>query len=77
LLVALLLASGDDVQRRCPAYTTSLPPHPEQCLPTLLPGITGADPLLVGLSWLVVVVGLYAPMALASWTWRRRAGGRR
>ena len=74
LLVALLLANSDLVDRLCPDYTTSLPPHPEQCLPTLLPGLTGADPLLVGMSWLVVVVGLYALMATAAWVWRRGAG---
>jgi hypothetical protein len=74
VLVALLLANGDQVDRRCPAYTTSLPPHPEQCLPTLLPDLTGADPLLVGMSWLVVVVGVYALIALAALVWRRRAG---
>ena len=74
LLVAIALANSDWIDRRCPDYTTPLAPHPEQCLPTLLPDITGANPLLVGLTWLAVAACVYAVVALAAWVWRRRAG---
>ena len=74
VLVVVGLANSDWLDRRCPDYTTALPPHPEQCLVTLLPDITGADPLLVALTWIVVAACLYAVVALAAWGWRSRAG---
>ena len=72
LAAVWLLVNSDGVDRRCPDYKTSLPPHPEQCLPTLWPGITGADPLLIGASWLMVAVIIYTVIGVAAWGWRRR-----
>jgi len=64
-LLTLLIAKSDIPGQWCPPYTTRMPPHPEQCLPTLVPSLTGADPFLVGLSWLLVGVAVYALLMAA------------
>ncbi len=64
----LLVAGSADTERWCPPYggPFTLPPHPEQCLPTLLPSLTGTDPLAVGLSWLIVGAVIYAGLLAAT-----------
>ena len=57
--VVLLLANSDQVDHMCPPYTTALPPHPEQCLPTLVPAVTGGDPLAIAASWLAIAAIVY------------------
>jgi hypothetical protein len=52
VLTTGLVAASETTARICPPYDTPLPPHPEQCLPTLAPGLSGADPQRVALSWL-------------------------
>ncbi len=59
LAAVMFLADSRDTARLCPDYSTALPPRPEQCLPTLLPSVTGADPVAIGLSWLIVGVVIY------------------
>jgi len=73
VVATMALAASDLVGRRCPPYTTALPPHPEQCLPTLLPEITGAALLPVLISWVVVAASLYAVILLALWGWQRQS----
>jgi hypothetical protein len=68
--VVWLLASLSD--RACPPYFSPLPPHLDQCLPTLAASLTGANPWLVGLSWLVVGLLVYAVLATAYFLARRR-----
>jgi hypothetical protein len=69
LVVWLLSGLADS---RCPPYSNPLPPHPEQCLPTLAASLTGADPWLIGISWLVVGLVIYGVVAAAYFVVRRR-----
>jgi hypothetical protein len=69
--VVVWLLSGL-ADRRCPPYSNPLPPHPEQCLPTLAASLTGANPLLVGTSWLVIGLLVYGVLCLAYLAVRRR-----
>ena len=58
--VILALVTSANTQRVCAPGPGPLSlPNPEQCLPTPLPSLTGADPLLVALSWLVVGAGVH------------------
>jgi hypothetical protein len=58
--VILFLVTSGDTQRTCPPGPGPFSlPNPEQCLPTLFPSLTGGDPMLVALSWLVVGAVVY------------------
>ena len=58
--VVLFLVTSRDTQGACPPGPGPFSmPNPEGCLPTLLPSLTGADPLLVVLSWLVLGAAIY------------------
>ena len=58
--VVLFLLASPDTQGACPPGPMSFSmPNPDGCLPTLLPSITGADLLLVALSWLLLGAAIY------------------
>jgi hypothetical protein len=57
---------------RCPPYPNPMPPHPDQCLPTLAASLTGANPWLVGISWLMVGLVIYGVVAAAFLAIRHR-----
>jgi hypothetical protein len=81
VLVTGLVAGSDTTVRFCPPSDTPLPPHPEQCLPTLAPGLSGADPQRVALSWLAFgllayLVVLAIGLLLRARGWRARDVGR-
>ena len=58
--VVVFLLTNRDTQGACPPGPGPLSiPNPDGCLPKLLPSITGADPILVALSWLLVGAAIY------------------
>lgn len=63
----LLVADSDAVPYACPPYAgPGLPPHPEPCLATLFPQVTGANPTSVLLSW--VLAGFVAYAGFYGWS---------
>jgi hypothetical protein len=74
-LAVLLLINSDAVPIACPP-SPGLGRSPlSTCLPTLLPTLTWADPVLVWLSWAAVAVLVYIGLVGWSLFLRRRASG--
>jgi hypothetical protein len=70
--VAYLL-SGDGITHYCPSQADPL--VGSACLPTLAHGLTGSDPIVIGLSWLLVGALIY--VGLLGWSLTCLAGGPR
>ena len=73
IAVVVFLVTSGDTQRMCPAGPGTLSlPSPERCLPTLFASLTGADPVLVALSWLIVGAVAYLVVLTATFFVRTR-----
>jgi len=70
VLVVWILSNVAD--RRCPPYSNPLPPHPEQCLPTMAASLTGASPWLVAGSWMLIGLLVYSLIIIVSTAPRHR-----